>query len=244
MATTFKNRINLLVINKEDSSLLAAIYPYAFLEIATQENLVWVKNIPDELILTAAIQRIPSQRIFATENNLLYLYNKLMPVGKLPSLSWLPIQEGLTLNLPSINPNYFGIGSKINLQLVARATPEKALFLLANLADLQTYLETAAAWRLNVLDWTIIGQYHALIKGEPMATIRGTSYWRREQHILPLGLDLEWPILSKSIAQYLDTEGKHWIFWQKNGHYSLVPKLHFKPLTRSSFYYTQDFLSS
>lgn len=244
METTVSNRINLLVINKEDSHLLASLYLNDFLEIASQENLVWVKNIPDELILTAEIQRIPSQRIYATEKGLLYPLGKRMPLGTLPDLYWQPIQKGLMVELPAINPNYFGAEANIPLRLAPRATPEKAFFLLVNLADLDLYLKTAAAWRLAALKWTVIGQYHALLQGVPMATLRGTPYWKRGRHILPLGLDLEWPILAKSIARHLDSKEKHWIFWQKNGHYGLLPKMHFKPLSRSSFSYTQERLST
>ncbi|MGH1339170.1 MAG: hypothetical protein ACRBFS_23840 [Aureispira sp.] len=244
METASRNRINILVINKKDSHLLVDFYDQYFLEIAMQENLVWVKNIPDELILTAAIQRIPSQRIYATEQGLLYPIGKLMPVGSLPDLFWQPIQKGLVVELPPINPNYFGVDAHIPIKLVSRATPENALFLLVNLADLGSYLKTAAAWRMESLQWTIIGQYHALLKGTPMATLRGTPYWRRGTHILPLGLDLEWSILAQATARHLDPDEQHWIFWQKNGQYGLVPKINFKALSRSSFSYTKEHLSS
>ncbi len=244
MATATGDRINILVINQEDSKLLAAIHRYDFLKIARQENLVWVKNISEKLLLTAAIQRIPSQRIYATAEGLLYPYGKLIPIGNLPDLTWLPLQQGLPVELPPINPNYFGMEEEIPLALVPRATPETALFLLVNLVDLERYLATAAAWRLAALQWMVIGNYHALLKGKPMAPLLGTPYWRRGAHILPLGLDLEWPMLAQATHQHLDPAQNHWIFWQKNSHYGLLPKNHFKPLSRSSFYYTQALLKA
>lgn len=242
MATAPSNYINILKINQKDQAHLANLFPYAFLELATQENFVWVKNIPEELILTATIQSIPSQIVYATAENLLYPLGKLMPVGALPPLNWVPIQQAITVELPAINPNYFGLQAALAVHLVTSNVPEKALFLLVNSSDLKDYLATAAAWRLQALEWTVIGQYHALVKGEPMASLQGKAYWRRGQHILPLGLDLEWPIAAKAIAQALAPEGKHWIFWQKNGQCSLIPKQHFKPLSRSSFHYTKALL--
>ncbi len=220
------------------------VYPYESLEVARQENLVWVKNIPDEIIYTATIQRIPSQRIFSTAEGLLYAYGKLMPLGDLPNLAWLPLQEGLRVELPAINPNFFGVQERVSLQLVPRSSPAKAVLILVSLADLEQYLKAAAAWRLEALDWTVIGNYHALLKGTPMATVTGKPYWQRGQHILPLGLDLQWPILAKASAKHLDPTGQHWIFWQKNGQYGLLPKTNFKPLRRSSFYRTKTLLNS
>lgn len=242
MATAFSNRINILRINQKDKEHLTKLFPYTFLQIATQENFVWVKNIPEELILSAIIQSIPSQSIYASAGGVLYSVGKLMPVGKLPVLTWLPIQEAIGIELPVINPNFFGIEASLELNLVPAAQAEKALFLLVNLSDLKNYLATAAAWRLEPLQWTIIGQYHALLKGEPMASLPGKAYWRRGQHILPLGLDLEWPIAAKAIAQSLSPTGQDWIFWQKNGQCSLLPKAHFKLLSRSSFHYTKALL--
>lgn len=244
MAAVARDRINILVINREDSSLLVELYAHYNLKIAFLENLVWVKNIPDELISSATIQRIPSQRMYATAEGLLYPYGKLIPVGDLPDLTWQPIQQGLTVVLPAINPNYFGVQEQVPLQLVTRTTPEEALFLLVNLVDLKHFLETAAAWRIAALKWTLVGNYHALLQGQPLATLSGQPYWRRGQHILPLGLDLEWPILHKAIAQHLAPKAQHWILWQKNGQYGLLPKIHFKPLSRSGFYYTKSLLQS
>lgn len=244
MATTSGNGINILTIHVKDSQLLTDLYEYDFLEIAIQENIVWVKNIPDGLIRTAVIQRIPSQSMYSTKDGLLYPYGKQIPVGDLPDLAWQAIQKKLTVVLPTINPNYFGVKARIAVKLMPSMVSKKGLFLLVNLVDLETYLKTAAAWRLDALNWTVIGHYHALIKGTPMIPIQGKPYWKSGQHILPLGWDLEWPVLSTATAKCLDPTKQHWIFWQKNNQYNLIPKTHFKPLSRSSFYFTQEKQSS
>ncbi|MFK7795841.1 MAG: hypothetical protein AB8E82_00200 [Aureispira sp.] len=245
MATTSRNSINVLTINTKDSQLLRDLYAYDFLEIAIQENIVWVKNIPEGLIKTATIQRIPSQSMYTAKEGLLYPYGKQIPIGDVPDLNWQAIQKKLVVLLPSINPNYFGVQASVPVQLVpSSAAEKKGLFLLVNLADLKAYLKTVAAWRLDSLSWTVIGNYHALIKGTPMVAIQGKPYWKRGQHILPLGWDLEWPLLSTATAKRLDPAKRHWIFWQKNSQYNLIPKAHFKPLSRSSFHFTQEQLSS
>jgi hypothetical protein len=244
MATTSGNSVNILTINTKDSHLLTELYVYDFLEIANQENIVWVKNIPEGLIKTAIIQRIPSQCMYSTNEGLLYPYGKQIPIGDLPDLAWQAIQQKLTVMLPSINPNYFGVEASVVVKLMPSKAAEKGLFLLVTLADLEAYLKTVAAWRLDSLSWTVIGHYHALIKGIPMLPLQGKPYWKRGQHILPLGWDLEWPVLSTATAKRLDPSKQHWIFWQKNSQYNLIPKAHFKPLSRSSFYFTQEKLSS
>lgn len=244
MATTSGNSINILTINVKDSPLLRDLYVYDFLEIEMQENIVWVKNIPNGLIKTATIQRIPSQVMYRAKEGLLYPYGKQIPIGDLPDLAWQAIQNKLMVLLPSINPNFFGVQASVPVQLMPSSAFKKGLFLLVNLADLEVYLKTAAAWRLDSLSWTVIGNYHALIKGTPMVPVQGKPYWKRGQHLLPLGWDLEWPILSAAAAKRLDPSKRHWIFWQKNSQYNLIPKTHFKSLSRSSFHFTLEQLSS
>jgi len=156
MATTSGDSINILTINTKDSQLLTDLYEYDFLEIAIQENIVWVKNIPEGLIKTAIIQRIPSQSMYSTKEGLLYPYGKQIPVGDLPELNWQAIQEKLTVMLPSINPNYFGVQASVAVQLVPSMVAQKGVFLLVNLANLEAYLKTVGTdifylHKLNIL---------------------------------------------------------------------------------------------
>ena len=158
-----------------------------------------------------------------------------MPVRKLPSgLSWTPLEKAMPLEHPSYNHNYFGLSERLSVRLVPSEREEEPVALLLSLQQLGDYIQTAPAVRLEPLSW-VIADDQALVVGRPLLPLPGKSYWRRGNHLLPAGLDMEWTVLAETLDRQLNPDGNCWLVWDEDGSYLSVPRLGCRPLSISSF---------
>jgi len=95
-------------------------------------------------------------------------------------------------------------------------------------------MQTAPAVRLEPLSW-VIADDQALVLGRPLLPLPGKSYWRRGNHLLPAGLDMEWTVLAETLDRQLNPDGNCWLLWDEDGSYLSVPGLGCRPLSISSF---------
>ena len=227
----------LIRINRSDLASLAQIRHFENLKMGFHENDVWITGFSMEQINGAAVKTLPKKSIFYQKNTRLFPKDSLLPTDKLPSgLLWTPIQKALLLEAPQLNHNFFGIQSHIDIQL-ARFKEEKQPF--ATLINLDEHsramIQSSPSFRLKPLKYTVINNSKLLVLGHPTLPIRGLSFWLHDDFILPNGYHFKFPILSKSIKQYIDAKKDHYILWQKNNSYALIKKTDFKPLSMSSF---------
>ncbi len=181
------------------------------------------------------IKSIPFKNLYYTKDQLVFPPGGLVPVKKLPdSLLWTPLERGLPISLPSFNHNYFGLTEKLNIRLVSTGKEEEPAALLTSIAHLRTYILTAPAVRLKPLSWVIIDD-QALILGKPLLPLPGSSYWRKNDFLMPAGLDLEWTALGETLNRELNPEGACWLLWDKDGSYLAITKEQCRPLSISSF---------
>lgn len=71
-------------------------------------------------------------------------------------------------------------------------------------------------FKLEKIQWTVIGD-KALFLGTPLLSLPGKTYWNKDGHLLPAGLDFEFKNLSRLLQQKYNKESEGWLLWDENG---------------------------
>ena len=224
-----------LKIHSEHKELLATIRSWDNLKVAFDSSYIWVKDFTLKQLESSELHQIPFAVLYELKENLLFVKGSLLPSQKLPSgLLWTPILRALPLELPSLNHNFFGIHEQVSLRIIASEAERQAFVLVTTFAAAETYINTAAAFRLEKLQWVVIDS-KVVFFGTPLLPIQGATYWKNNNFLLPSGYDFEFPVLSELLQQKIDSAGTSWVFWNEDATYFTVSKQDLKPLSISSF---------
>lgn len=222
-------------IEKKHQELLASIRHWQNLKVACEEELVWLKDFTSEQFESLALRQIPYIFLFVAKDNLLFLKDSLLPQKKMPSgLLWSPILRAFPIELPNLNHNFFGIQEQVPLQIVCSEQEVEASVLVTSFNDAKSYILTAPQVRLAPLQWIVVAD-EIFIFGTPLLPIEGATYWIKDDFLVPSGFNFEFPILSETIQEIVNSDGKSWVIWQEDSSYFKVFKSDLKPLSISSF---------
>lgn len=232
-----------LCIDEAYKDNLAAIRLWPGLKAGAEDHCIWIKDFTYAQVHSPEVQQLPFKRIYTEKQGKLYPVQSLLPERSVPSLLWTPLERVLTVTLPSFNHNFFGIDQTIRVQLVPSENEKPAQALCVSVSDLDSYLQTCAAIRLQALQWCVLNTQQALILGVPLLPIPGQAFWQRDSFLLPTGYDFELHLLSDALQRVLNSDKAHWILWHADQTYSLIPKTDCMPLSLSSFRRTQQALT-
>ena len=225
----------LLKINSIHKELLGSIRHWENLKVAFDDQWIWVKDFTILQSESSELQQIPYAVLYEVRDNLLFLRDSLLPKQKMPSaLLWSTILRALPIELPKLNLNYFGISEQLVLGILPSEKEHQAWVLVSSYEDAKNYIETAPDVRLKSLSW-VVSDEKIILFGTPLLPIKGETYWRINDFLLPTGFDLEFEILANTIQEKINENQENWIFWQQDGSYFKVPKENVKPLSISSF---------
>jgi hypothetical protein len=231
-----------LCIDQQRKDDLSRIRTWPNLKVGQEENLFWVKDLEYAQLHSVEVKSLPFKSIFYENNNKLYYLNSRLPERTVPNLLWTPIDRALPANLPSFNHNYFGIHSRVNIQLVPIETEVEGVAMVTSIDILEKYVETAPAVRMQMINWCILDGKKVLLIGKPLLPLPGDIFWHRKTFLLPAGYDLELHILSKLIEVSVNPFNDHWVLWNIDGSYTLVSKDDLVGLSRSSFRLSSNLL--
>ncbi len=237
MAENTSNNLEtfLLEIDVEHKEYLGKIRYWTNLNVAFDENSIWLRNISKIQVDSTEIKSIPFKKIYYLKDDLLFLKDSLLPIKKLQrTLLWLPISRALPVKLPSVNNNFFGINEKIDVKIVRSEIEKTANAILVNKENLKNFIENASRNRLNNLIWTIVNE-EILILGTPILPIQGKTFYQDLDLLIPAGFGLEFPLLNEIINFEINPLKENLVFYQESGKYIIIPKSELKPLSLSSF---------
>jgi len=223
-----------LLLAREHERFLGTIRHWRNLQIGFDEGYIWIRDLNLMQVDSVEVKSIPYKEIYYQSGDWLFLKGSMLPDRRLPRLLWSPIQRGLAIELPAFNHNYFGLDSKAEIRIVPSVKENESCGLLVPVYQLQTYMETAPAIRLKNLSWVVI-EDQALILGTPLLPLRGKTFWKRNNFLLPAGFDLELPILTDTINELINIDQQCMIVWNEAGEYFSIDKSFFQSLSISSF---------
>ena len=233
MANYIENAVNYyLRIEAAHKQHLAAIRNFKHLKAAFDDRFIWIKGFSHMEITLPVVKAIPYAERLYEQKNLLFRLQSRLPFCSLPSLLWTPLEKGLPIQLPQHNFNYFGIEQTALLALTPSGREREAVAIRVPVQALQAYITTAAAVRLQPLQWLLMSEY-ALIIGTPLLPLAGATFWQLGNYLLATGYTLNYEQLHDEANNEVNN-GDNYILWQQGTNPMLVPKRMLRPLSIDS----------
>lgn len=224
-----------LEIPAEHVQLLAPIRHYEGLRAAGSDGVFWVRGFTHEMAESTALKTIPYKKLYHEKNGLLFPQGSLLPQRKMPQgLLWSPFERLLPVTLPPVNYNYFGLQEEVTFPIVKQQAERVAVGLLCSLPDLEKYLITAPAVRLQTLQWIGVDD-KALILGTPLLPIQGTALWSNGVMLYPAGYGPQLPLLEEVVLKAVNPSGHSFLLWDKDGSYIIIKQSECMPLSLGAF---------
>ncbi|AZA56416.1 hypothetical protein [Chryseobacterium shandongense] len=226
-------------IPRKDEENLGSIRDWKNVQLAMEEDVIWMKGFTGEQASSAEIRQLPNFVLYELSDGLLFKQNALVPSKKVrTALLWTPIDKALRLTFPPSNNNFFGIDEKVEVLLKPSEEEHPAVGLLCSLAEIKYSVTAQSKFRLERIDWIIIDD-KALFIGNPLLSLPGKAFWEKDGHLLPAGFDFEFknmsPLLQKKYNEKLD----YWLLWNEDAKVTVINKSDFRKLSASSFRLTE-----
>ncbi|GGH67356.1 hypothetical protein HNQ91_001673 [Filimonas zeae] len=228
--------VYVLEISRQHQHYLGRIRHWEQLMVACNNHCCLVKGFTKEQAVSTEVKSIPFATLYHWHNGHLFRPGGLVPEKQLAAKEqFQPIAQALPVTLPAFNHNYFGIQQQIPVRLVPGVQEQSACGMLVKVDVLGRYIATAAAVRLQPLQWCLLNRHKALVLGTPLLPLSHAQVlWQSGNLLLPVGYTLEWPVLSPILQQIAEGKG-NLALWQQDQ--TLLPLFwqQFRPLSVSSF---------
>lgn len=226
-------------IPKIDEDFLGSIRDWKNVQIASEDDVIWLKGFTDEQAVSSEIQQLPNFLLYELREGLLFRKDALVPTKKVrTALLWTPIDKALKLTFPISNNNFFGIDEKIEVKLKPIEEEQPAYALLSSISEIKESIISLPKFKLEKLDWIVIND-KALFIGNPLLSLRGKTYWTKNGHLLPTGFDFEFKNLSSLLQRKYNADQEQWLLWNEDGSYLNINKNDLRKLSVSSFRLTE-----
>ena len=224
---------------KADEDLLGAIRDWKNVQIAIDEEVIWLKGFTDEQAASSEIQQLPNFILYELKDGLLFRKDALVPSKKMrTALLWTPIDKALKLTFPISNNNFFGIDEKVDVKLKPSEEEQPAMALLCSISEIKEAIITIPKFKLEKLDWIVIND-KALFMGTPLLSFPGETFWLKDDHLLPTGFDFEFKNLSSLLQRKYNECNEDWLLWSETGSILNIKKEDLRKLSVSSFRLTE-----
>lgn len=224
---------------RADEDVLGSVRDWKNIQIALEEEVIWLKGFTAEQAASPEIQQLPNLLLYELREGLLFRKEALVPSKKVrTALLWTPIDQALRLTFPLSNNNFFGIDEKITVRLKPGEEVQPAVALLSPMAEIKDLIITLPKFKLEKIDWTVINN-RALFLGTPLLGFPGKTYWTKDGHLLPAGFDFEFKNISILLQKKYNEMLDQWLVWNEDGSYISVNKNDFRKLSVSSFRLTE-----
>ncbi|REC41017.1 hypothetical protein [Chryseobacterium sp. 5_R23647] len=224
---------------KADEDFLGAIRDWKNVQIAIDEEIIWLKGFTDEQASSSEIQQLPNFILYELRDGLLFRKDALVPSKKMrTALLWAPIDKALKLTFPISNNNFFEIEEKVDVKLKSIEEEQPAMALLCSISEIKEVIITTPKFKLEKLDWIVIND-KALFMGTPLLSFPGKTFWLKDDHLLPTGFDFEFKNLSSLLQRKYNECNEDWLLWSETGSILNIKKEDLRKLSVSSFRLTE-----
>jgi len=226
-------------IPRADEDFLGLLRDWKNVQIALEEDVIWLKGFTGEQAVSSEIQQLPNLRLYELREGLLFRKDALVPSKKMrTALLWTSIDKALRLTFPTFNPNFFGIDEKIQVKLKQSEEEHSATALLSPIKEIREAVTGLPKFKLEKIEWIVIND-QALFIGEPLLSLPGKTFWSKDGHLLPSGYDFEFKNLSSLLQRKYNAGHDQWLLWNENGSVLFLNKEDLRKLSVSSFRLTQ-----
>ncbi|MCS3529994.1 hypothetical protein [Chryseobacterium sp. JUb7] len=224
---------------RANEDFLGSIRDWKNIQIALEEEVIWMKGFTDEQAASSQIRQFPDFLLYELREGLLFRKDALVPSQKVrTALFWTPIDRALRLTFPPSNQNFFGIDEKIEVRLQPSEEERPANALLSSIVEIKETIIALPKFKAEKMSWIVIND-KALFLGTPLLSFPGKTYWTKDGHLLPTGFDFEFKNLSALLQRKYNANQEHWLLWNEDGSVLQLSKNDFRKLSVSSFRLTE-----
>lgn len=225
----------LIEIEKKYIDSIYTLREWDSIAIAFDAETIFLKGFTFDQINSPRIAKNPFLVIWEIKNDFLFKKNTQLPQKKwVDHYNWQPIQNGLTIELPKQNFNFFGIQNKIVPSLIPSIEMKTPLVLKVSLPILEDYITKTSLARLQALSWVIV-ENDAFIFGEPLLPIQGQTYWINNSFVIPTGFQFENNFISKPLQKKINPTEEFFYVLDTSSSFIKIEKYAIRPLSLSSF---------
>jgi hypothetical protein len=224
----------ILELPARDRQALGTVRHLPGLRVAEAAGQLWLRGLPARGELPLAVRTLPAAGVYTLDaHERLFPLGQRTPTRQLPALTWQPIAEFVSLELPTAAlpaqspPPY-------RLRLVPSGRAVSGTALLTTLPAWHAYAATAPAIRLRHLRFAASADGRVLVLGTPLPPIASQEYWPQQGLLLPAGFDLEAPLLAPLLARQLNPAADAVVLFAPDGSWERIPHAHLVPATRSA----------
>lgn len=222
-----------------DEDFLGSIRDWKNIQIALDDEVVWLKGFTEEQAVSSEVQQLPNFLLYELRDGLLFKKDGWVPAKRIRTgLLWSPIDKALRLAFPPSNQNFFEIGEKIQVKLKPSSEEQPAIALLSSISDIKNTITMLPRFKLEKNEWIVIDD-KALFLGIPLLSFPGKTYWEKDGHLLPTGFDFEFKNLSSLLQVKYNRFQDQWLLWQEDGSCISIDKKDFRKLSASSYRLTE-----
>jgi len=221
-------------INKSDLNSLATVRCIGGLQVAEEENAIWLRGIHETVNIDSRLRQLPVKNTFIVdENDMLFVPGGLTPIDQLKELQWQALSSFIKVELPvSVMPGK--PNKQITIKIIPSGSVKEGAALLTSLSDWKKYSETASTARLSRLRFAVSDKEKVMIMGNPLPPLPGMEYWISNDILLPAGFDFEIPLTALFIRERFNKNGDAILVLDVEGRIERIEKTYFVPAKRSA----------
>ncbi len=224
------------ILNPENRRLLPPLRDLKNLWLAfdSGQNDLWIKFTDEAPGTEHRLRSIPflSEWQEITRSKLAPLNGKV-PTRNVPELNWIRISDHFHLKPISIRPAKPTL-SKTPIRLRRSRSYQTPVALLCDLEDLRQWLDQALEIEFQHLKYALSSNGYALTLGPRMPPVRGRSFWKQGQLLIPSGFDFEFRLTARVAPETLRLKSGDMAIFDVSGRVEIIASGLFCPLTRQS----------
>lgn len=197
-------------------------------EVCEENQTLWLRLPMEAAEAVAALPCLARYRVDARQR-LIPLHGSL-PTGLLPVGPWQSVEAFLTIAAPAaVLPGRQQ--EKLEITLTRSSCETEPTALLASLADLAVWVDKASRLRLGRLSFAAAADGRVFVRGTPLPSVPGTSWYFQGNLALPAGWEFAPPLRPAWVERALLPAPGSIALVEPHGHVELIGQEGFAPLT-------------
>jgi len=233
-----------IYIAKEDSATLGALRLISGIEVAEEDDHIWLRGKAGDENLEPKLAALPAlERFQWLDANKLRRIDQRVPSRRLPELPWKNISAWSQVR-PPLAAFPADLPAKVALRLVRSTEEQQPTLLLTSIGQFRAFSRNAAAIRLNPLRFAANANGDVLIRGNPLPPLPGRRYVLHGRIAVPAGFSWEPPVATEVLERSLNVSGDAMIVWHEDNTITRLHTEQFISATRSAVRATAEALAN
>jgi len=223
-----------LYIAKEDSATLTALRLANGIEVAENDDQIWLRGKGGGETLEPKLAALPAlERFVWLDLDKLCRIDQRVPSRRLPEFPWKPINAWSAVRFP-LAAFPADLPPKVSLRLVRSYEEQRPALLITSISEFASFIANAAIIRLNPLRFAANANGEVIIRGHPLPPLPGRQFVLHGRVAVPAGLSWQPAVSVELLERAFSVSGDAMILWHEDGAITRLHAEQFFSVTRSA----------